>query len=196
MITVRQLERLWQEKAYERMSALLLEMRPESSLRLAQELARPTAIAALCIIRLDELAQSHTPFCSRMIRTVLAAQELDGGFGDGLTTALCIRALSCSAGHGAAIDRSLSYLGTLQREDGSWPRVPLRRFPGDSFTTALILYHLGESENFLHATRANTAFDWLSAHESELDIESARLLRTLRLRLAQAPLAEPSFSWS
>ena len=82
MITVRQLERLWQEKAYARMSALLLEMRPESSLRLAQELARPTALAALAIIRLDELAQSHSGFCSRMIRSLLAAQEMDGGFGD------------------------------------------------------------------------------------------------------------------
>jgi len=196
MITVRQLERLWQEKAFARMSALLLEMRAESSLRLAGELARPTPIAALAIIRLDELAQAHSPFCSRMIRTILAAQEADGGFGDALTTALCIRALSCCAGHGPAIDRALSYLGTLQKEDGSWPRIPLRRFPGDAFTTALILYHLGESEPFIRATHAEAAFDWLSAHETELDIETTRLLRTLRLRLAQAPLAEPSFSWS
>ncbi len=196
MITIRQLERLWQEKAYSRMSALLLEMRPESSLRLAQELSRPTPIAALAIIRLDELAQPHTPFCSRMIRTILAAQELDGGFGDALTTALCIRALSCSAGHGPAIDRALHYLATLQKEDASWPRVPLRRFPGDAFTTALILYHLGESDPFIRATHAESAFDWLSAHEPELDVETTRLFRTLRLRLAQAPLSEPSFSWS
>ena len=196
MITVRQLERLWQEKASHRMSSLLLEMRPESSLRLAQELARPTPIAALAIIRLDELAQSYTSFCSRMIRTILSAQERDGGFGDALTTALCIRALSCSAGHGPAIDRALHYLATLQKEDGSWPRIPLRRFPGDAFTTALILYHLGDNEAFIHSTRAEAAFDWLSAHEPELDIETTRLFRTLRLRLAQAPLAEPSFSWS
>jgi hypothetical protein len=196
MITVRQLERLWQEKSFSRMSSLLLEMRPESSLRLAQELARPTAIAALAIIRLDELAQAHSPFCSRMIRTILAAEEADGGFGDALTTALCIRALSCSAGHGPAIDRGLHYLATLQKEDGSWPRIPLRRFPGDAFTTALILYHLGDSESFIQATHAESAFDWLSSHESELDVETTRLFRTLRLRLAQAPLAEPSFSWS
>ena len=196
MITVRQLERLWQEKAFSRMSALLLEMRPESSVRLAQELARSTAIAALAIVRLDELAQAHSPFCSRMIRVILAAQEADGGFGDALTTALCIRALSCSAGHGPAIDRALHYLATLQKEDGSWPRIPLRRFPGDAFTTALILYHLGDSESFIEATHAESAFDWLSAHEPDLDMETTRLFRTLRLRLAQAPLAEPSFSWS
>jgi hypothetical protein len=196
MITVRQLERLWQEKAFARMSVLLLEMRPESSLRLAQELARTVPVAALAMIRLDELAQSHAPFCSRLIRTILAAQEQDGGFGDALTTALCIRALSCSAGHGAAIDRALVYLGILQKEDGCWPRIPLKRFPGDAFTTALILYHLGENERFIHASRAEAAFDWLSAHESELDIETTRIFRSLRLRLAQAPLAEPSFSWS
>jgi hypothetical protein len=196
MITVRQLERLWHEKAYARMSALLLEMRQESSIRLAQELARPIPIAALSIIRLDELAQSHTSFCSRMIRTILAAQEQDGGFGDALTTALCIRAFSCCNGHGPAIDRAMNYLGTLQKEDGSWTRIPLRRFPGDAFTTALILYHLGENEKFIHFTRAEVAFDWLSAHEPHLDIETMRIFRTLRLRLAQAPLAEPSFAWS
>ena len=90
----------------------------------------------------------------------------------------------------------MSYLGTLQKEDGSWPRIPLRRFPGDAFTTALILYHLGENEAFIHATRALAAFDWLAAHELELDTQTRRLLGTLRLRLGQAPLAEPSFSWS
>ena len=196
MITLRQLERLWQEKAFARMSTLLLEMRPESSLRLAQELARPVSIAALAIVRLDELAQSHTAFSSRMIRTILAAQEQDGGFGDALSTALCIRALSCCNGHGSAIERALKYLGTLQKEEGSWPRIPLRRFGGDGFVTAMILYHLGEDEKFIQATRAEAALDWLCAHEAELDAETKRILRTLRLRVAQAPLAEPSFAWS
>ena len=196
MITVRQLERLWQEKAFSRMSALLLEMRPESSLRLVHELARAVPVAALSIIRLDELSQAHTSFCARMIRTILAGQEQDWGFGDPLTSALCIRALSCSNGHGMAIERGLKYLASLQKEDGSWPRIPLRRFGGDAFVTALVLYHLGENEKFIEATRAEAALDWLSAQEAEMDPETARVFRLVRTRLAQAPLREPSFSWS
>ena len=196
MITVRQLERLWQEKAFARMSGLLLEMRAESSLRLAQELARNVPVAALAIIRLDELSQAHTPFCARMIRTILAAQDPDGGFGDALTTAICLRALSCCNGHGLAIERGMKYVATLQKDDGSWPRIPLRRFGGDAFVTALVLYHLGENEKFIEATRAEAALDWLSAQEPELDPETARVFRLVRTRLAQAPLREPSFSWS
>lgn len=196
MITVRQLERLWMEKAYARMSALLLEMRPECSLRLAQELARPLPVAALAIMRLDELSQAHAPFCSRMVRQILAAQESDGGFGDALTTALCIRALSCGNGNGASIDRAIQYLATLQKEDGSWPRIPLRRFSGDAFVTSLILYHLAGNEAFVRCTHALEAFDYLCTLESEMDSETSRIFRNLRVRFAQAPLAEPSFSWS
>ena len=196
MITLRQLQRLWQVKSFSRMSSLLLEMRAESSLRLAQEVARPLPLAALAIIRLDELSQAHTPFCAQMIRTILAAQEQDGGFGDALTSALCIRALSCCNGHGTAIDRGLKYLATLQKEDGSWPRIALRRFGGDAFITALVLYHLGENEKFIQATRAEAAFDWLSAQEPEMDPETTRVFRLVRMRLAQVPLREPSFAWS
>jgi hypothetical protein len=142
MITVRQLERLWQEKAFDRMSRLLLEMRPESSVRLASQLSRSVPAAALAMIRLDELSQSHSSLCPRLIRHILAAQEADGGWGDALTTDLCIRALACGRGDGPAITRGIEFLANLQKDDGSWPRVPLRRLPGDAFTTALVLFHI------------------------------------------------------
>jgi hypothetical protein len=196
MITVRQLERLWQEKAFARMSGLLLEMRPESSLRLAQELARSTPVAALAIIRLDELSQSYTPFSGRMVRTILANQEADGGWGDSLTTALCIRALSCSGGDGQAITRGLEYLANLQREDGSWPRVPIRRLPGDAFTTAIVLFYLADNANFREAVHYSQAVDWLSEQERSHDIETARLCRRLHPRMPQSASAEPSLNWS
>ena len=57
MITVRQMERLWGGKAYEKLFRELLAARPEASLRLEVELGRSIPAAALAIIRLDELSQ-------------------------------------------------------------------------------------------------------------------------------------------
>jgi hypothetical protein len=196
MITVRQLERLWQEKAFSRMSALLLKMRTESSVRLATELARSLPVAAMAIIRLDELSQSHAPLCPRLIRHILAAQEADGGWGDALTTALCIRALSASHGDGPALTRGLEFLAGQQKDDGSWPRVSIRRLPGDPFTTALVLFHLGENQKFSDLADCAKAADWLATQEPNLDIETRRLYRRLHLKMAQTATTEPSFTWS
>ena len=92
------------------------------------------------------------------------------------------------------LDRATEKVGNV---DGSpWIRNQIERqgLPLDDL--GLDFYHLGENEAFIHATRALAAFDWLAAHELELDTQTRRLLGTLRLRLGQAPLAEPSFSWS
>jgi hypothetical protein len=196
MITVRQLERLWQEKAFDRMSRLLLEMRPESSVRLASQLSRSVPAAALAMIRLDELSQSHSSLCPRLIRHILAAQEADGGWGDALSTALCVRALACGRGGGPALERGIEFLANLQKDDGSWPRVPLRRLPGDAFTTALVLFHLGENQRFASLADCEKAATWLSSQEPDLDLETKRLCRRLHLRMAQSAAAEPSFTWS
>ncbi len=187
MITVRQLERLWESKSFARMSALLLEMRPESSPRLVHESARATPAAALAVIRLEELSQAYTPFCARMIRTLLACQEGDGGWTDALTTALSIRALSCCDGHGLAIEHALTYLAKLQKEDGSWPRIPLRRLPGDAFTTAAVLFYLSDHHQF---TRTASTF-----HEEHLDSDTLKLFRSRRLHPSPTP-QQRSLVWS
>jgi hypothetical protein len=194
MITVRQLERMWQEKTFSRMSSLLLEMRPEQSVRLTQETGKSIPAAAMAIIRLDELSQSHTPFCSRLLRHILATQDGDGGWGDALTTALCIRALSCCNGSGEAISRGLGYLASLQKDDGSWPHVPLRRLPGDAFTTALVLFYLAEIPSFREAARCGDAINWLSNQEPDLDLETTGLCRRLRLRIPEMAASQPLLS--
>jgi hypothetical protein len=196
MITVRQLERLWEAKSFARMSSLLLDMRPESSLRLTSEFSRATPAAALAVIRLDELSQAHTPFCARMIRHLLASQEADGGWADAATTALAIRALSCCDGHGLAIDHAVNFLANLQKEDGSWPKIPLRRLPGDAFTTATVLFYLTDNARFAQLSAPQKAMTWLSAHDCDLDEQTLKLCRTLRLRHTSTAREEPSLSWS
>lgn len=197
MVTVRQLERLWQARQYDRMLRLFMEMRPEASVRLVTQLARSIPVAAMAVLRLDELNQAHTPFCARMLRAVLAGQEADGGWGDPLTTAICLRALLCSDGDGPAIGRALTYLANLQKSDGLWPKEPLRRLPADAFVSAFILFHLADDERFGAAVRLDDALGWFRAHGSGLDVETARLWRTISIRRSVVRLAyEPGQTWS
>lgn len=194
MITVRQIERLWQTGEYERVARSCLEMRPENSLRLVGECAKALPAAALAIIRLDELSQAYVPFCGRLVQTILASQEPDGGWRDPFTTALCLRALMCGHGDGGAIDRGMQYLADLQKTDGSWPKAPIRRLASDAFTSAFILFQLGDDFRFRQAVRLGDALHWFAANESTLDGETARLWRILstRQRLAlrqQVPVA-------
>src|SRR5687768_14334307 len=105
MITVRQIERTWNAKEYDRLVRELLGGRPEARYRFEMELTRAPLAAALAVIRLDELAQGYVPLYSRLVRALLSTQEADGGWGDPATTALCCRALACGNGNGLAIDR-------------------------------------------------------------------------------------------
>ncbi|MGE5609606.1 MAG: hypothetical protein ACM359_10160 [Bacillota bacterium] len=199
MITLRQLERLWRAEEYGRLAEVLLENRPEATLRLRKELARAVPVAAMVIIRLDELNQAHAPFCGEMIRTVLAGQEADGGWGDPLVTAVCLHALMCGNGDGAAIERGLAYLASIQRNEGLWPRIPMRRMPADPFVSAFILYHLGQDPRFGQRIRLNEALGWFETYGgSELDLDTARLWRSIALRRQVRRFAEQAglVSWS
>jgi hypothetical protein len=199
MITLRQLERLWRAKEYGRLADVLLETRPEATLRLRRELARAAAVAAMAIIRLDELNQAHAPLCGELIREVLAGQEADGGWGDPLVTAVCLHALMCSNGDGTAIERGLGYLASVQRIEGLWPRIPMRRMPADAFVSAIILYHLGQEPRFAQRVRLDDALRWFETHgASELDMDTARLWRSIALRRQVRQFTEQAglVSWS
>src|SRR3954453_17414663 len=126
MITVRQIERYWMAKDYPRLYRELVAARPEAGFRLEVDVRAPLA-AAMAIIRLDELAQSHVPLYSRLLRSILTSQEADGGWGAPVTTALCVRALLCGSGNGYAVDLGIEYLANLQKTEGIWPNLPLRR---------------------------------------------------------------------
>lgn len=195
MTTLRQIERLWAARRYESLFRQLLAARPEASFRLEVELARALPAAALALIRLDELCQSHQPLANELLRTILAAQESDGGWGDPMTTALCLRALLTGRGTGDSIDRGLFYLANLQKSDGIWPNAPLRRLPADPFASAFILHQLGDQPRFRSAVRFFDALNWFDRHESTLDPESRRLWdrAAVRCRLSSP---QQTFSWS
>jgi len=189
MTTVRHVDRLWNAKVWDRLLRELLSSRPESSARLEAELHSLVATAALAMIRLDELQQSHAPLFGRLLRTVLASQERDGGWRDPATTALCLRALLIGAGHGAAIDAGLRYLAQLQQDCGSWPREPLRRMSSDAYATALVLFYLGDRAELRDAARVGDAVAWLDRHPAEMDAETKRLWALASLRCRNAPRA-------
>jgi hypothetical protein len=189
MQTIRQIDRFWNARQYGKLTQELLRGRFEFSSRLVDELANPVATAALALIRLDELNQGFHPLTQKLIRTLIAAQEGDGGWGDLMVSALCLRALMCNRGQGPAIDRGMAYLAALQKEQGAWPSLPIRRTPEDAFVSAFILFHLADHESFRSAVRFEDAVEWLAQNEPTFDPETARLWHRASLRCRLRPLA-------
>jgi hypothetical protein len=198
MLTVKQLQRLWVAGNYASISRLCLEMRPEVSARLITEGARPIAAAAMIIMRLDELGQAHHPFVAQLIRTLLKSQEADGGWQDPITTAFALKALLTSRGAGVAVNRAAAYLACLQKEDGLWPKEPLRRMPSDPFVSAVILFLLVNEPVFRSAIRLEDALRALNSPEvTSAECEAAALFQSMRARYAwiSRPVT-PQLAWS
>lgn len=188
MMTVRQIERDWESRAYAKLFAALVVARPEAGFRLKLDTGNPIPAAAMAVIRLDELSQSHVKLYSKLIKTILAAQEADGGWGDLLTTALCLRALFSGQGNGAAIERGLGYLAALQKTEGIWPQIPIRRMPAEPYLSALILYQLADRSAFRNAVRVDDAARWFALHGSSLDDESRNLWTRVQVRCRLHPV--------
>jgi len=195
MITVRQIERHWESKAYSRLFADLLASRAEAAFRLGVHCDGALPAAALAIIRLDELTQSHVKLYSRLVKTLVAAQDADGGWGDLVTTALCLRALLCGNGNGASIDLGLSYLAAMQKSEGIWPAIPIRRSAADPYVSAIVLYELAEHSSFRQAVRLSDAVDWFASHEHSLDQETRNLWNRARVK-CRLVRADPVLSLS
>jgi hypothetical protein len=185
MMTVRQIERLWNAKAYEKLAHHLLAARQEGRFGL-EEVDRPSFAAALAIIRLDEFNQSYHPLYTTLVRALLAAQDRDGGWGDPPTTGICLRALLIGRGDGAAIERGLGYLATLQKDHGIWPAGPLRRMPEDPAASLFILYQLADNPRFRQAIRFADALNWFAENNSMLSSECQRLSAWASLRWRNA----------
>ena len=92
-----------------------------------------------------------------------------------MVSALCLRALLCGGGQGAAVERGLAYLAALQKSEGLWPKEPLRRMPADAFTSAFILFQLSSHGEFRRAVRFADAVDWFAANAPAMDAEAKRL---------------------
>jgi hypothetical protein len=196
VITVRQIQRLWDDRKYHRLIAELIEARVESSPRLATRLDGSIAAAALGLIRLEELDQAHTPLAATLLRCIIASQGNDGGWNDPLLCALCVRALLTCRGHGVAIDRGMQFLAQLQKSEGIWPNESLRRMPADSYVSAFILLQLGSSAGFRDVVRSDEAWNWFDSHARSLDGETCKLLSHARLRAGVTHAATEVVSWS
>jgi hypothetical protein len=205
MITVKQIERAWTARQYERLFRDLVACRVEASLKLEFDGGWATPAAAMALVRMDELSQSYVPAYGKLLRAILAAQQVDGGWGDLGTTALCLRALLCSNGHGLAIDQGMEFLATLQKPEGLWPRFPLRRMPEDPAISAFILLQLGGHAAFQSAVRLADALAWfelnapfLDAQTRELYDRAARRCRVAAAATTTAPRADAQLveSWS
>lgn len=206
MITVRQIDRLWSAKAYDRLLEQLISPRPEASDQLLSHLAGPLAAAGMAVIRLDELSQPFVPLYGELIRTILKSQRSvvpqsvaqqsaaqlpnahgpKGGWGDVITTAICLRALMCGNGNGDAIDRGLEFLAGLQKPEGIWPNIPARRMPVDPFASAFVLARLGDMPAFRQAVDMSQAMAWFESNEIALDEQTRRLWTHAKRRVPVA----------
>lgn len=196
MTTVKQIERTWTAKHFDRLLQDLCAGRPEGGL--CRQLRVIPAASAMAMIRLDELSQSHVPLFSRLVRTLLHTQEADGGWGDPMTTALCLRALMLDHGDGEAIERGLAYLAHLQKDSGAWPAGPIRRMVEDVPTTAFLLYQLGDQPAFRRRVRFEDAVAFLAAREHSAGPDSRPLCHraAARCRLATLPRRTGELVWS
>jgi len=174
MMTIRQVDRLWQLKAYDRLIDDLCVGRAEAVGGIRQLIHGPIAAAALVVIRMDELLQGHLPQVARAVRYLIESQEADGGWGDAVTTALCVRALARSGGAGPVVDRGLALLGLLRRDDGEWPREPFKRFEGDPAVTAFVIHQLIETRTPAAKTLIADTVERLAA-ETPADIGNIQL---------------------
>ncbi len=183
MITVRQIDRLWSAKAYDRLLEQLISPRAEASDQLLSQLAGPLAAAGMAVIRLDELSQPFVPLYSELIRMILNAQRPEGGWGDVITTAICLRALMCGNGNGESIQRGLEFVAGLQKPEGIWPNIPARRMPVDAFASAFVLARLGDMPAFRQAVDINRAIAWFEENEIALDEQTRRLWMHAKRRI-------------
>lgn len=194
MMTARQIERWWTNRDHARLARECLAGRAEAVESIRGALARTEAAAALALIRLDELGQA-TSLVPVWLRTVVEAQGDEGGWDDPLLTGLCARALLTHRSHLDRAHAGIASLARLQRDDGAWPREPLRRMPGDALATAYILLQLVNDETFRGVVRVADAVRWLQEQQQSLCGDAAALTRVALLRSAShgpARLAVPT----
>lgn len=176
------MERQWSTKQYQALFQKLVEYRPEAAMELQFEDGWALPCAAMAVIRMDELAQSQTPLCRQLIDVILQGQQSDGGWGGLSCSALCLRALLCGLGTGAAVDQGLGFFAALQKSEGIWPCVPIRRMPESAFISAFILFELGDQSTFRDATNIPAALEWFDRFGPSLKTTANNLWKKAAMR--------------
>jgi len=194
------MERLWNARSFEKLLRDMLANRVDAMFALEAEMNIAPAAVAAAIVRMDELGQAHLPLASTFIKFLITVQQEDGGWGDVATTALCIKALMTGGGQGSSVDRGLAFLKNLQKSDGLWPRIPIRRADGDPAATAFVLQQLGNDERFHTTVDVAMATRWHEVNRTTLEPITQRawerammrcrsVSRTSRLRTPNATVS-------
>jgi hypothetical protein len=186
MITLHRIDRLFSEHQHPRLYRELVAARPEAFLGLESTLSRVAPIAALGIIRLDELNQSHTSTYRRLLNVLLTSQQPTGGWGDAMTTALAVRALLCAGGQDQAVARGLGFLAGVQTDEGLWPIEPARGEGGNALVSAFVLMQLGDRAEFRQSVRFGAALAWFTTNRRVLDPATRRLWNHAAVRCCAA----------
>ena len=199
MMTVRHIERLFSNHQHPRLCRELIAGRPEATAGLDGVLSRVVPIAALGMIRLDELSQSQTSMYRRLLNVVLTSQHPNGGWGDVMTTAIALRALlgNSSTGHGQAIDRGLAHLAAAQHENGTWSDEAGSDDAGgrnDALVTAFVLMQLGDRAAFRGSVRFAQAVEWFNGRATHLDAPVKRLWTHAAVRCRMTPADREGFA--
>lgn len=202
MTTIRQMERLWNARSFSKLLRDMLAHRVEGVFALEAEMNLAPAAVAAAMIRLDELGQAHLPIATTFVRFLLTIQNADGSWGDVATTALALKALMTSKGSGIAIERGLKFLADMQKSDGLWPKIPIKRTSSDPMISAFVLQQLGHDARFHAAVRVDDALGWYGGNQPGLDPNTRRAWEraTLRcksiIRTSRMQPAEPALVWS
>lgn len=187
MITTRQIERPFNDRQYRKLYQELITGRPEANAGLQNQLCHVVPLAALGMIRLDELTQSHTLLYRRFLNVLLTAQQPDGSWGDPVVTAVCLRALMNNNGAGLSAARGLAHLASLQKSEGIWAKEPIRRMPADALTSAFILLQLGDKADFRAGVRFDDALDWFAINAQAMDPAAKMIWSSAALRCRKNP---------
>jgi hypothetical protein len=205
MITVRQIERLFQARDYKRLmvqcAAGRVEHNPPAGGAIGHDRqvdfgdgcgsTLPAVASAVAVLRLDELNQGHAPVVRSLLAEVLRLQRPDGSWGDPVSTVLCWRALVRGGVQPARAELAIDWLASHQREDGGWASGASSRMPSDLPTTAIVLLHLASEISGHDRVRLDEARELLGRWEIDLDDPHRRLARTARLKRPA-----PQFRWS
>jgi hypothetical protein len=204
MLTVRHIEKLWEARKYSKLFNELIALRVESVA--APEMAENPcpAAAAIALIRIDEMMQSHAAICPSLIRALIATQDPDGGWKDPCTTALAVKALCLQNGQGDSIERGLDYLADLQQSSGLWTKIPAGRMPEDPpkdpLISAFVLLQLGDNDRFRQKVDFPAALTRIAqaAEKAGLEPTAKTLWDQARLRstVARTTATSPVASWS